>query len=80
MKKVSKFFFDITTDIKIPTYLVLVRNLYNNYPYIQVGAKAHYDPLTALKGALMETLASLNLLANPNQDIAEIVDIKNTKI
>ncbi|EJQ78349.1 SagD family bacteriocin biosynthesis docking scaffold [Bacillus toyonensis] len=72
------FFFDITTDIKIPTYLVLLRNLYNNYPYIQIGAKAHYDPLTALKGALMETLASLNLLANPNQEIAEIVDIKNT--
>ncbi|MEM5635543.1 hypothetical protein AAHB65_02020 [Bacillus toyonensis] len=24
----------------------------------------------------METLASLNLLANPNQEIAEIVDIK----
>ncbi|MGR5978645.1 hypothetical protein ACT7DJ_12665 [Bacillus cereus] len=56
-----------------------MRNLYNNYPYIQVGAKAHYDPLTALKGALMETLASLNLLANPNQDIAEIVDIKKYK-
>lgn len=72
-------FFDITTDIKIPTCFVMVRNLYNNYPYIQVGAKAHYNPLTALKGALMETLASLNLLVNPNNEIAEAVDIKNTQ-
>ncbi|ABK83870.1 TPA: YcaO-like family protein [Bacillus cereus] len=72
------FFFDITTDIKVPTYFVLVRNLYNKYPHIQIGAKAHYDPLIALKGALMETLASLNLLADPNNKTTEAVDIKDT--
>ncbi|HDR7740484.1 TPA: YcaO-like family protein [Bacillus pacificus] len=73
------FFFEITTDIKVPTYFVLIRNLYNNYPYIQVGAKAHYEPIIGLKGALMETLASLNLLADPNLEMAEFSDIKNVK-
>ena len=55
-----------------------MRNLYNKYPHIQIGAKAHYDPLIALKGALMETLASLNLLADPNNKTTEAVDIKDT--
>lgn len=77
-KGFSVYFLDITTDIGVPTYFVVIKNKYKKTPFIQFGSKAHYCKIKALKGALLEAMVGINLFARALKlDYVDITDIKN---
>jgi len=47
---------DITSDLKIPAFAAVVINRTGIGPSVQVGIKAHFDPLEAIIGAFQESL------------------------
>lgn len=47
--------YDITTDIPIPTYMVLLEDNGDTAPF-SFGTKAHLDPVIALRGAIEEAI------------------------
>ncbi|MEK4970971.1 YcaO-like family protein [Niallia sp. FSL R7-0648] len=53
---------EISNDLKVPTYLSLIKN--SAPPFLSVGAKSHFEPLTALKGSLEEAAATFNSNVN----------------
>ncbi|TKD69772.1 YcaO-like family protein [Pseudalkalibacillus hwajinpoensis] len=69
------YIIDISLDINVPVYFVLLENLRQKPPFIQVGAKAHFNPLEALEGALSEALSLFNLHGKYNTP--EVKDITN---
>ncbi|WP_061808957.1 YcaO-like family protein [Rossellomorea vietnamensis] len=73
----STYFLDITTDIEVPTYFVVIKNNYEKVPFVQVGAKSHFDRFTALRGAFLEAAVGINLFTRPfKREFVDITDIK----
>lgn len=58
---------DITTDILVPTYFVLILNK-DSFPYAIVAANSHYDYTKALRGAIEEAFACFNTLYHKNSN------------
>jgi ribosomal protein S12 methylthiotransferase accessory factor len=75
--------FDITNNIPIPTYMVLIENE-KHIPHISVGTNCHTNQLKALKGAIEEALGCyyfyLSLYREnrlPNPDFSNLKGIKS---
>lgn len=71
---------DITNDIKVPSFFVLLKNKRNRPIYIQVGAKSHYDPLIAIEGAVEEAIMLFNLQGHLRKiESVDITDRRNIR-
>lgn len=66
---------DISLDINIPIYFVILRNKFNKIPFISTGAKAHYNNKKALLGAIEEAAIGFNI--NCYQHLSKLLRVND---